>query len=222
MKYEIVGGVSYPALEVTLDPGDQLVSESGAMAWMDPHVKAETNMRGGLLGSLKRKLLTGESLFQNTYSVEGRPGLIAFVPGPMGSIVDYDLDGELFLEKGAYLVSTPGVELQTKFEGLKGLFNEGVFTLRAVGKGKLFFNAYGAIDEVMVDGDYIVDNGYAVAWEPTLSYKVTKGKQKIRSFLFGDQLLLHFKGRGRVWCQSHDPRSLANFMHPYRRVQTNN
>jgi uncharacterized protein (TIGR00266 family) len=221
MKYDIIGGVSYPALEVTLDPGDQLVSESGAMAWMDPHVKVETNMRGGLLGSLKRKLLTGESLFQNTYHVENKPGLIAFVPGPMGQIVDHDLDGELFLEKGAYLVSEPGVELQTKFEGLKGLFNEGVFTLRVVGQGKLFFNAYGAVEEIMVDGEYIVDNGYAVAWEPTLTYKITKAK-KIRSFLFSDQLLLRFSGRGRLWCQSHSPGSLANFMHPYRRVQSSN
>ncbi|MGE0713516.1 MAG: TIGR00266 family protein [Planctomycetota bacterium] len=221
MKYEIIGGVSYPALEVTLEPGQKLVSEAGAMAWMDSHVKVETAMRGGLLKSLARAFVTGESLFQNSYHVEGKPGLIAFVPGPMGQIVDLDLDGELFLEKGAYLVSEPGIELQTKFEGLKGLFNEGVFTLRAVGKGKLFFNAYGAVEEIHVDGDYIVDNGYAVAWEPTLSYTLTKAR-KIRSFLFGDQLLLRFSGRGRLWCQSHSPTSLANFMHPYRRVQQNN
>ena len=65
------------------------------------------------------------------------------------------------------------------------------------------------------------DDGYAVAWEPTLEYRLTRAR-KIRSFLFGDQILLRFSGRGRLWVQSRSPHALANFCHPFRRVQSNN
>ena len=49
MKYSIEGGDSYPVLEVTLQSGDEIVSESGAMAWMDPHIQVKTSSRGGFL-----------------------------------------------------------------------------------------------------------------------------------------------------------------------------
>ena len=93
--------------------------------------------------------------------------------------------------------------------------------LRCSGTGILFFHAYGDIQCVDVDGEYVIDNGYAVAWEPSLDYRLTRAR-KIRSFLFGDQLLLRFSGRGRVWVQSRSPQSLANFVHPFRRVRRSN
>ena len=96
-----------------------------------------------------------------------------------------------------------------------------MFVLRVTGTGTLFFHAYGDIQPVDVSGDYIVDNGYAVAWEPTLTYRLTRGR-KIRSFLFADQLLLQFSGHGRIWLQSRSPRSLANWVHPFRRVESKN
>ena len=79
----------------------------------------------------------------------------------------------------------------------------------------MFFNSYGDIEEVAVNGAYVVDNGHAVAWEPTLEYELTKAR-RIRSFLFSDQLLMRFRGRGRLWVQSRNPRSFANWVYPYR------
>ena len=220
MKYDIQSRPSFSLLEVTLDPGEKIVSESGAMAWMSPNLNMATTSRGGALAGLKRKLLTGESFFQNTYEAVGGPGVLGLAPGPAGDIVAYPLSGgELLLEKGAYLASTPEVQCDTKFTGLKGLFSEGLFVLRVTGNGMLFFNAYGDVEELMIDGAYVVDNGYAVAWEPTLTYRVTRSK-KIRSFLFSDQLLLHFSGRGRLWVQSRSPRTFANWVHPFRPVKS--
>jgi uncharacterized protein (TIGR00266 family) len=128
---------------------------------------------------------------------------------------------ELYLERGAFLASTGSVVCDSKWDGLKGLFNQGLFILKCSGTGTLFFHAYGDIQCVDVDGEYVIDNGYAVAWEPSLQYSLTRAR-KIRSFLFGDQLLLRFSGRGRVWVQSRSPQSLANFVHPFRRVKRNN
>jgi uncharacterized protein (TIGR00266 family) len=218
MEHQITNGPSYTILEATLSPGETLVSESGAMAWKDTNVVAETSTRGGVMKGLKRSFLSGESFFQNTWRAEGGPGSIALAPGSAGDIVEYDLDGELYLEKGAFLASCEGVTVDSKFDGLKGFFNEGFFVLKCTGKGKLFFNSYGAIEAVDVDGEYIVDNGYAVAWEPCLSYKLTRAR-KIRSFLFGDQLILRFSGKGRVWIQTRSPRVKANWVHSFRPVK---
>lgn len=213
---------SYSILEAELDPGEKLVAEAGAMAWMSSNIKATTSTRGGLLTGLKRSMLTGESFFQNTYEAEGNSGMVGLAPGTAGDIREYKLAGnELYLEKGAYLASSPGVDCDAKFDGLRGLFNEGFFVLRVTGNGTLFFNAYGDIEEVEVNGSYTVDNGYAVAWEPTLQYQLTRSK-KIRAFLFSDQLLMNFTGHGKVWVQSRSPRTLSNWAHPFRPQKSNN
>ncbi len=65
---------------------------------------------------------------------------------------------------------------------------------------------------------YVVDNGFAVAWDASLDYRITRAK-RIRSFLFADQLLMRFSGHGRLWAQSRSSAALANWIHPYRRVQ---
>lgn len=222
MKHEILSRPTYALLEVELEPGERFISESGAMAWMDDNVRMETSSRGGGLAGLKRKLLAGESFFQNTYTVEGGSGKIAFAPRSAGDIAEIELNGNsLILEKSAFLASEAGVVLDSKWEGLRGLFNEGLFVLQASGQGKLFFDAYGQIELVEVDGEYVVDNGYAVAWDSSLSYRLTRAR-KIRSFLFSDQLLLRFSGRGRLWVQSRSPQSLVNFLHPFRPQKQNN
>ena len=220
MEYQIQHNPSYSVVEVQLESGESIVGDSGAMAWMDTNIKTVTSTRGGVFTGLKRKVLSGESFFQNTFTAEGGAGTVAFTPGSAGAIVALPMQGEdLYLEKGAYLASDQGVTCDAKYSGfLKGLFNEGMFILKCSGQGVLFFHAYGDIQEVDVDGEYVVDNGFAVAWEPSLEYTLTRAR-KIRSFLFSDQLLLRFQGRGRIWVQSRSPRSLASWVHPFRRAK---
>ena len=86
---------------------------------------------------------------------------------------------------------------------------------RVSGSGTLFFNAYGDIEEVQVDGSYVVDNGHAVAWEPSLDYELTRAR-RIRSFLFADQILIRYHGQGRLWVQSRNPRSMADWVYRFR------
>lgn len=222
MRHEILASPAYSLVEVSLDSGESVVADSGAMAWMDPNIRTQTTTRGGVLKGLKRAFLAGESFFQNTYTAEGGSGRVGLAPGCSGNIVVREMRGdELVLEKGAYLASSPDVVCDSKFDGFKGLFNEGFFVLRVTGTGTLFFHSYGDIHEVDVDGEYVVDNGFAVAWEPSLSYRISKAR-KIRSFLFSDQLLLRFSGRGRLWVQSRSPRSLASWVYPFRPQRKDN
>lgn len=222
MNHEILGGTSFGLLEVTLAPGERIVSEAGAMAWMEGAVRTETTTRGGILAGLKRAVFSGETFFQNTYEAQGGPARIAFAPGVSGEIVPWVLDGgDLLLQRGAFLAGTEGIRCETRSEGLKGLFAQGLFVLRASGSGTLFFSGYGAIDAIDIDGEYTIDNGYVVAWEPSLAYRLTKAR-RVRSFLFSDQLLLSFSGRGRLWINSRSPQSLADWIHPFRRVKSKN
>lgn len=222
MRHEIDQSPSYSLLTVTLANGESVVSDAGAMAWMDPGIDVKTTTRGGVFKGLKRAFLSGESFFQNTYTARREGVTIGFAPGPAGDIRHLPLrNQELFLQKGAYLVSSPDVHCDAKFDGLRGFFNEGLFILKVSGTGDLFFNSFGDIQEVHVDGEYAVDNGYAVAWEPTLSYRLSKAR-KIRSFLFADQIILRFSGRGRVWVQSRSPQALASWVYPFRPQKNHN
>lgn len=226
MRHRILSNPGHSLVEVELAPGESVVADAGAMAWMEGDVETETSTRGGLFTGLKRKLLTGESFFQNTFRGGQRGGVIGLAPGSDGDIVAMELGGEggddeLYLEKGAYLASSEGVRCDAKWGGLKGLFNEGMFVLKCSGAGQLFFNAYGAVHQIDVDGEYVVDNGYVVAWDPSLDYRLEWGG-KVRTFLFSDQLLLRFEGRGRVWVQTRSSRVLASWVHPFRPVKSRN
>ena len=201
-----------------MDPSESIVAESGAMAWMSDSVQLSTSVRGGVFKSLRRSMLGGESFFQNVFEAQDFPGTVGFSPGQPGDIVAVDVgQGDILMEDSAFLASEQGVDIDSNFSGLRGLFNEGLFILKASGSGLLFFTGYGDVEEVEVNGTYVVDNGFAVAWEPSLSYDITRGRS-IRSFLFSDQLLLRFRGHGRLWVQSRNPQALANWVHPYRSV----
>ena len=47
MKYEIIGG-SFPVVECTLNAGESMTTQSGAMAYMDSNISMETTSNGGL------------------------------------------------------------------------------------------------------------------------------------------------------------------------------
>ena len=219
MEYTIEARPTYTYLELTLSPGESVVAEAGSMAWMSPGLSIHTSTRGGIMAGLTRTALTGEGFFQNTYEARNESGFLGLTPAQPGDIVAYQMAGrELLLEKGAYLASHPDVKLSSNFQGLKGLFNEGMFVLRATGNGLLFFNAYGDIEKIELDGEYIIDNGLAVAWDANLSYRITRARS-LGSFMFSDRLLMRFSGRGNLWVQSRRPQGLAAWAHPFRPVQ---
>ena len=66
MQYEIIGK-TVPAVEVTLNRGESMYTQSGGMIWQTEGIEMKTDTRGGLLKGLGR-MLSGESLFMATYS----------------------------------------------------------------------------------------------------------------------------------------------------------
>lgn len=225
MRHQILHNPDFGVLQVLFDqPGEQLISESGAMVARDTAIDMKTNLQGGLGGALKRKLLGGESLFQNTFTCTAPGQTLWIAPGPEGAIERIDLQPgqEMFLQSGAYLASTPGITLDTKWQGAKGFFSGGLFLLRAYGQGTLWFSAYGGLHTVDIGHQYmgyVCDNTHMVAFTAGLQYNVTKLGGLKSLFLSGEGLVCNFQGQGRLWMQTRNPGSLAAFLHPFRRVQ---
>ena len=208
LQYEIQLRPDFSLLKVSLEQGQKVYAEPSAMAAMSPNLKLKAGFKGGALKSLGR-LMGGESMIVNTFSAENGPGEVLFAPGHMGDTQHYRLTGgSLYLQRGAYMANSEGVEISGKWQGAKGFFSgEGLVLLKATGTGDVFFNSYGAILEIDVTDDYIVDTGYIVAFEDTLQYRVSvlpglRGGGIKRLFFSGEGLVCRFSGQGKVWVQT--------------------
>ena len=105
MKYEIKGD-TLPVVICSVENGESMITERGAMAWMSPNMKMDTNARGGFGRALGR-MLSGDSIFQNKYTATGGPGLIAFASSFPGSIRPFEIGPgrEIILQKCAFLAA---------------------------------------------------------------------------------------------------------------------
>lgn len=225
MQHDILDSPDFAMLQFTLSAGESVVAEGGAMVAKDAQVEIQTNMRGGLLGAAKRKLLGGESLFQNTFTAKADGQRLYLAPPPEGDLKARTLAaGEVFyLQSGAY-VAHIGAELtmDTKWGGIRSFFGGvGFFMLRVVGPGTLFYGSYGALHEVRVDAaGYTVDTGHIVAFTDGLQYQVRTFNGFKGLFFSGEGLVCDFEGQGSVFIQTRNASSLVSFLHPFRRVRS--
>jgi len=227
MQHELLQKPDFTMARVVFDqPGEQMLVESAAMVAKDAAVDMKTQMRGGLLAAAKRKMLGGESIFQNTFTATASGQRLWIAPGPEGDVEVIQCDGQtpVFLSSGAFLASAPTVQLDTKWGGAKGFFSgAGMFLLKADGVGPLFFAAYGGIHAVDVGPQgYICDTSHIVGFTGGLTYNVTKLGGLKSLFLSGEGLVCNFQGQGRLWISTRNPGALAAFVHPFRRVQSSN
>src|SRR5579885_2039848 len=187
-----------PAVVVSLQPGERLTSEAGAMMFVSGDIAMDVEMPGGLAGGLKRKLLAGESLFLTRYTANG-PGAVG-ITGPFpGSIRQHELDGEIICEKHAYLGHHGDVEISSALAQRLGMGvlggGEGFFLQRLAGKGTVWLLAGGQL--------LIVDTGCMVVVEPTVRYEVKLQGGVAKSLFGGEGLhLVHMTGPGHVTLQT--------------------
>lgn len=220
MKVEILHGPGNPLVKLELDAGQSCVAEGGSMIAMDGHVSVHTTTHqragGGVLSGIKRRL-AGETFFLNHFSAGSVGGSVWLAPANSGDLVEVQLQGRgLVVQSGSYLCCEESVQIEMGWQGVKSIFSgENFFWLKASGEGALVLSSFGAIYEVDVFEDYIVDTGHIVAFEETLDFSITKaGTSWLASFLGGEGLVCKFKGRGRLWCQSHNPITFGSILGP--------
>lgn len=196
---------------VTLGAGEELVAEAGCMIAMSGYINASTTLRqgkgGGILGGLKR-MVAGESLFLSVFRSPKAGGEVFLGPKLIGDILLYQMTGTgLVVQASSYLASESDIDIDLGFQGFRSLFaGESIFWLDISGKGSLLLSSFGAIYEIPVNGEYIVDTGHIVAFEKSLTFDIRKaGSSWLGAFLGGEGLVCRFKGQGRVFCQTHNP-----------------
>ncbi|MCD6552375.1 MAG: TIGR00266 family protein [Anaerolineae bacterium] len=221
MQYEI-HGTTMQTLDVRLERGEAMYTESGGMAWMSGDIEMKTNTRGGLLAGLGRKL-AGESLFMTTYTCRGEQGLITFTPEAPGKILPFTLAAgqSLICQKDAFMCAETSVKLAMHFRKRlgAGLFGgEGFILQKITGPGTVFLEIGGEVrDYTLQPGQVMkVDPGHIALYEPTVQYDVTTVKG-VTNILFGGEglFLATLTGPGRVWLQSLPLSNLAAKLHRY-------
>lgn len=217
MRHEVKYGPSYALGIISLDAGEKIQAETGAMVSMSDSIKIETGMKGGIMGGLKRSMLGGESFFLNTFEAE-QPGEVSVAPALPGDIIALELAGQtLLVQSGSFLAATPDVEIDTKWGGGKTFFSrEGLFLLKCSGSGTIFLSSYGGIHLVDLDAGqrYVVDTGHMVAFDESVKYDVGRAGSWKSTLLGGEGLVCKLTGPGRFYLQTRNPESFVEWLVP--------
>ena len=218
MQNNILYQPSYSLLQLMMEEGESVQAEAGAMVSMTPNVQMQTQARGGILGGLKRSVLGGESFFINTFTCTAGQGEMTLAPTLPGDLMHVPLSGgTMFVQSGSYIVSTPGINIDTSWGGAKAFFSgEGLFLLKCDGEGDVFVSSYGAIHpvELAPEQRYVVDTGHMVAFEGTMNYSVRASGGLKETFLSGEGLVCDFVGPGRLYLQSRSMDAFLKFLIP--------
>ena len=221
MKYEIIGG-SFPAVNVKLDTGESVITQSGAMAWEEPTIKMETNAEGGLLKSIGR-MFSGASLMFVKHTATQDDSDITFSASFPGSIMEFkvDADHEYFAQKSAFLVADPTVNIDASVNKnfWAGLFSgEGFILQKYSGEGTMLTEIDGSVVEVdLKEGERIkVGTGHVAVFESSVAFDVEQ-VSGFKNIMFGGQglFLTTLTGPGRVWLQTLTARDMAHKLDPY-------
>ncbi len=218
MKVELLYRPSYSMADIKLEGGEAIQAEAGAMVSMASDVQVETKMKGGLMKSLARSVLGGESFFINTYRAASRGGELQLAPTLPGDVFTMELKGESYLvQSGSFLASSESVETDTKWGGARTFFGgEGLIMLRCSGSGTLILSSYGAIHEmdVLAGSTYTVDTGHLVAFTEKIGFKVrTIGGLKATVF-GGEGLVVDLTGPGKVLLQTRSVGAFLDWLKP--------
>src|SRR5271165_4130281 len=147
MNHEILYDQSFALAVVTLEQGERIVAESGAMVSMSPTIQLDAKMSGGGMMGAVKSAMGGESLYRTTFSAETGPGEVTLAPGALGDIMAVELTGQmLFVQPGSYLAGDASLSINIQGSARGMLSGEGLFLLTVQGRGLLLLSSFGAID----------------------------------------------------------------------------
>lgn len=214
MKYNIQGE-PMPVVICHLEAGESMITERGSMVWMSANMRMET--KAGGLGKALGRMFGGESLFQNTYTAEGGPGMIAFASSFPGAIraVEITPNMPVIAQKSAFLAATPGVDLSIHFQKKVGagfFGGEGFIMQKISGRGTAFLEIDGSSVEydLRAGEQMIVDTGNLAMMDATCSIDIQAVKG-VKNMFFGGEGVFNtiVTGPGRIVLQTMPISSLA-------------
>jgi uncharacterized protein (TIGR00266 family) len=223
-KYEVLHQPAFSLAVIQLQAEQSIQAEAGAMVSMSANIELQAQMKGGLLGAIKRAA-GGESAFVSTFTARSGPGEVTFAPGAPGDIAAIELNNQsFFVQSSSYLAGDASLTVDTKWGGAKSFFGgEGLFVLMVQGRGLLLVSSFGAIHrKVLRPGErYVVDTGHLVAWEGTTQYTLRKAAAGFfRSMMSGEGIVAEFSGPGELLIQTRNLAALAGLLKPFFPTQS--
>ena len=220
MEYEIKGG-AVPIVICTLQKGETMKNETGAMAFMTSDMKMETSTGGGLLKGLGRAL-AGDTLFLNFFTAQSDNEQIGFSACTPGKIMSIRLDGlnTIIGQKNAFLAAEDSVDVDIFFKKKlgAGLFGgEGFVLQKFSGNGMLFIEIDGeVIEKELQPGEkLLLDPGHIAAMDESIDFDIERVKGA-KNILFGEGLFFaKLTGPGKVWIQTMPISKLAAALIPF-------
>jgi len=221
MQYKIEGNV-FPTLEIQLNRGESVFTESGGMAWMSQGIDMSTSTRGGLMAGIGRAL-AGESLFMVTYACKGQSGSVTFTPEAPGLILDMDLapNQSLICQKDTFLCAEQSVQMAIHFSKRlgAGIFGgEGFILQKITGPGKAFMAIPGnVIERNLAAGEkLLIDPGHIAMFETSIDYDINMVKGLKNVIFAGEGLFLAtLTGPGKIWLETMPIANLAAKIRKY-------
>ena len=214
-------GEGMQAVVITLDPGEQVLAEAGAMLYMTDGIDMQTSTaagggeKKGFFGKMLKaagRALAGESFFITTFTNTGSQRAdVAFAAPFPGTIVPVPLaeyGGELLCQKDAFLCAARGTEISVAFQKKlgAGMFGgEGFILQKLQGDGLACIHAGGSVFPMdLQPGQKLrVDTGCLVAMQPSVTYDI-EFVGGFKNALFGGEGLFFasLTGPGRVLLQT--------------------
>lgn len=202
---------------VTLEPNETIKVEPGAMVSFSDGLTQETKVEGGFMQGLKR-MIGGESFFQNKWTAGPRGGEITLAPTMPGNMIVIEIDSKGFnLQSGAFVASETGVQFDTGWGGAKGFFGgAGLLLLKISGSGTILASCYGAIEERILEPGqkYSIDTGHIIGFDNSVQFQV-RGSGGLKNTVFGGEgLICELTGPGRVLIQTRSEGAFLNWLIP--------
>ena len=216
MEFEILKN-PMSILEVQLKKDESITAEAGALVFMKGDIEIDTKIRSGILKAVKVSFLGNESFFVNKYTAKEDGCVLGLTGPPVGDIFEISInnDAGFIVQSGSYIASTPGIEIDTKWQGFtKGIFGSELFMLKVTGEGKVFCNAYGGIiqKQILQGEKFVLDNYHLVALSLDADYKVTKFGGLKSTMLGGEGLVTEISGPSTVYFQTKNLKELIDLL----------
>lgn len=219
IDYQLIGD-DLQGVVITLDPGEGVIAEAGAMLFMESGIEMATtldpnNQGGGLFGKLLgagKRILAGESffitMFANSSPQRRDVAFAAPIPGKIKALDLRQWGGEIIAQKDSFLCAARGINLDiafTKKIGAGFFGGEGFILERLTGDGLAFVHACGAlIEKTLAPGEQLrVDTGCLVAMQSSVDYDI-RSVPGIKNALFGGEgiFFVNLTGPGKVILQT--------------------
>lgn len=223
-----------PFLHVSLQQGESIFAERDAMVMMDGTLDLSGTMQGGLLGSIARRLVAGESMFTQKLVATRGPGDTLLSQVVPGALHVFDVGSRQYkLSDGAFLAAESTVDIKVRTQGIGGgLFGGtgGFFIMETSGSGKICVGGFGSLFLFNVEpgSNPVIDNGHVIAWDADLVYEMTMATSRsggmlsnlVSSQTSGEGLVMKFSGQGQVLVCSRQRKGFTGWLRQQLNIGT--